>query len=515
MDIPSSYKTRALLPRPLRSALLTGDVGELHLTEIAAKGLSAIQDDPALFKERMSLYGDIALAAWEQVLSPNTGMLCRLDDVVHVLAPDIRRLIEEYTCPWESGDLPDARTMQDAAERADLPTPLRLRILADSRRLAGDIEGAADLYGASIKACPLPETFFRYGDCLAQIGNREGAVDAFRQHLARRPWSVHGLLRLYDVFFEFDTRLIWPEGQGALLIYTWNHADKLDEMLASLAASERHAPAGYPLPLLFALNNGSTDDTDTVLHRWKDRFAGRMSIIRTAVNMGAPAARNWLMSLPEVQACPWAVYLDDDVLLPPDWLGRFGTAMRAYPEAEVYGARVLSRDAAHELQSVDLHLQEPQLAADDQDSDKKSLLHHLNVSTLHNQGYDFGSFTYIRPCVSVTGCVHLFRMEALQEAGPFSLTFSPSQFDDFEHDLRRALQGKLPVYTGHLAIAHVQRSLVNVTRAHMTTVRSHLTALHLLYGPADVRKIVDTDARAAERDMHKKEAELRRAGVLE
>jgi len=514
MEISSAYKTRSLLPRSLRPALLTGDVGEFHLTEIAAKGLTTIQEDPALFRDRALLYGDMVLAAWEQVLSPNTAMLCRLDDVTHVLSPEIRRLLDGYTCPWESGDLPDAQTMAHAAEHAPLPKPLRLRILADSHRLAGELEEAANLYSASAAACPLPETFFRLGDCQAQLGRKEEAREALRRHLALRPWSVHGLLRLYDICFDLDTMLLWPEGQGALLLYTWNHADKLDEMLASLAAAESHAPTDHALPLLFALNNGSTDDTAAVLEKWKERFCQRMTIITTPVNMGAPAARNWLMSLPEVQACAWAVYLDDDVLLPPDWLGRFGTAMRAYPKAEVYGARVLSRNAPHELQSVDLHLQDLQSQPEEEQKEKKVLVTHLNVSTLHNQTFDFGSFTCIRPCVSVTGCVHLFRMKALQEAGPFNLTFSPSQFDDFEHDLRRALQGKLPVYTGHLAIAHVQRSLVNVTRAHMATVRSHLTALQLLYGPADVMTIRTHDARAAERDLHWKEAELRRIGVL-
>lgn len=41
-----------------------------------------------------------------------------------------------------------------------------------------------------------------------------------------------------------------------------------------------------------------------------------MTVINVPVNIGAPAARNWLMKLSDVKACDWAIYLDDDILLP-------------------------------------------------------------------------------------------------------------------------------------------------------------------------------------------------------
>lgn len=514
MNFPSAHKTRAVLPRELRAALLAGDLGELHLTEIAARGLTSIREEPGLIKERTALYADMLLAAWESTFSPNKGSLLRLDDVTRILTPPVRRLLDEYVCPLDPMELPEPEALAQAAEHAALPSAARLRMLADSRRLSGAWEEAAGLYEASAGACPLPETLFRLGDCRALLGEKEAAMDALRRYLAMRPWSVHGLLRLYDIFSGRDAALDWPDGQGALLIYTWNHADKLDEMLESLAAAEKNTPSGKPLPLLFALNNGSTDDTASVLAKWEERFKDRMTVIATPVNMGAPAARNWLMSLPEVNACDWAVYLDDDVLLPPDWLARFGAAMRAYPEADVYGARILSRDKTYEIQNADLHLLEPPSPPDGNKTEKDNTPSHINISTMHSQNFDFGGFSYMRPCASVTGCVHLFRMEALRQSGPFGLVFSPSQFDDFEHDLRMARKGKLPVYTGHLAILHMRRSLVHITRSHMATLCAHMAALQTLHTPADAAAVRALDARVAEQDLLRKEVELRNAGAL-
>ena len=58
------------------------------------------------------------------------------------------------------------------------------------------------------------------------------------------------------------------------------------------------------------------------------------SLLSSAASVAAaPAARNWLMHLPEVREACWAAYIDDDIHLPPDWLPRLGAAAARYPEA--------------------------------------------------------------------------------------------------------------------------------------------------------------------------------------
>ncbi|GKT31009.1 glycosyltransferase, partial [Aduncisulcus paluster] len=77
------------------------------------------------------------------------------------------------------------------------------------------------------------------------------------------------------------------------------------------------------------------------------------------VNVGAAAARNWLMKEPQGMESDFAVYLDDDVEVEPDWISRFGAAVEAYPEAGVWGCKVLDYSVPSVMQSVDLHIIQP------------------------------------------------------------------------------------------------------------------------------------------------------------
>ena len=81
-------------------------------------------------------------------------------------------------------------------------------------------------------------------------------------------------------------------------------------------------------------------------------------------------------------------------------------------------------------------------------------------------GTDYGLFTYTRPCLSVTGCCHMISLEAVEKAGGFDLRYTPSQFDDLDRDLRSALHGMPAIYTGTLAIKHVQHSSLAKSQTH-------------------------------------------------
>lgn len=178
-----------------------------------------------------------------------------------------------------------------------------------------------------------------------------------------------------------------------------------------------------------------------------------MRVVRLPVNVGAPAARNWLLAEEDVRKSDWCAFLDDDILLPRDWLGRMGAAMRAVPGASVYGCRIKDPSGGR-LQAVDLHLRP------DYGQGKDAAPHSApDASDLHLQERgDLGQFDYLRPCLSVTGCCHLFDTRAILEAGGFDIRFSPSQFDDLDLDLRLFRAGGHAVYQGHVPVAHMRRT---------------------------------------------------------
>lgn len=478
--------------------MLCGSCGELHLSSIAESGLASVQDNPGLMQPRLALYADILLAAWEQKACGDASLLLQLDQMLRFLPPLLRSILTAQQDTISDDMLLDPQ----ALARASLPPALRMRVLGDCNRAGGDIEHAAALYRESAALLPLAETLSRLADTHALMGDNDQAVAALMRHLELRPWSVHALLRLHDIVLGLDQPTGLPEGKGAVLLYTWNHADHLDATLRSLCESD----AGASSTEIAVLDNGSSDSTPEVLRAWKDRLGERLCVHVAPVNVGAPAARNWLLNLPAIASCDWVAFSDDDVILPPDWLGHFGTAMRAYPRGGVFGARVVSGANPTELQSVDLHLLDgdnPALPATSGSGRSRFV-----ISDLHHQVADFGTFSYIRPCASVTGCVHLFRMDALKKTGLFSLAFSPSQYDDVEHDLRMCRQGDQPIYTGHLRIRHMQRSSTDASRTRTANVLGNFFKLQTLFSQNEIAEIQEMDGLTAHNDVRTKESRL-------
>lgn len=114
----------------------------------------------------------------------------------------------------------------------------------------------------------------------------------------------------------------------SVLICTWNRAGLLDRTLARLHALR--VPAGIDWELV-VVNNGSADDTETVLDRHADQlplrrvFEPRPGIV-SARNAGLDAARGEIL-----------LWTDDDTLVEPDWLERYLEAFDRFGADLVFG----------------------------------------------------------------------------------------------------------------------------------------------------------------------------------
>jgi len=298
----------------------------------------------------------------------------------------------------------------------------------------------------------------RGGGALRGAGVDAAALPLLRDALAVAPWQASLACVTADLVSGARHALSPPAGPALVLLYTWNKAADLDATLASLFASDLLGAR------VLVLDNGSADATPQVLDAWAAREGERLARLRLPVNIGAPAARNWLAATPEARAAESLVYLDDDVDLPPDWLLRLGAAQKIHPEAGVVGCTVADFQAPHLLQNVAGHLVIPPEASGDRpDLDFQSLTPNpFRLLDAHMQGPDWGLFAHVSPCASVTGCCHLFRRAALDapaaEGGGFALALGPSQYDDFERDLRMCASGRFAVHTGHLKVRHRKRS---------------------------------------------------------
>ncbi len=364
---------------------------------------------------------------------------------------------------------------------------------------------SSDVFGLNNMAHLAASVTLRLGERETAISILAGAVDA-------QPWRVSEAMRLYDLACGLDQKKVPLPGNTAVLLYSFNKADELDATLESLHQSELHAAK------IFMLDNGSSDGTAEVLDKWQSQFGERMVRIDLPVNIGAAAARNWLMQEPQVRECEFAIYLDDDVEVQPDWISRLGAAVEAYPDAGVWGCKVLDHAAPAVMQSVDLHMIQP--VGDEGEGPEVDLSkiapNPFRCSDLHLYLLDSGFFDYMRPCASVTGCCHLFRTQKLLDNGGFSLFLSPSQYDDLEHDLRSCLKGEFPVYQGHLGIRHRKRSgfashTSFVQEGNALGNRYKMQAMH---PRSEILRIMAEEERLLQSDLEKKMQYLVRKGFL-
>ncbi|MDP3427763.1 MAG: glycosyltransferase [Humidesulfovibrio sp.] len=361
----------------------------------------------------------------------------------------------------------------------DIPglAPVAAALRAQASFLRGDTSACLDalaplhntsgpLYGPLFGQGFVPA---RTGLALLAAGEDKAALPHLLRALRAAPWQANLAQVAADAATGLRGELAPLPGPTLVMLYTWNKAADLDATLTSLFASDLNMAGGGARVVV--LDNGSTDSTPQVLDAWAQRAGENLLRVTLPVNIGAPAARNWLAALPEARAAEYLVYLDDDVDLPAhpqgNWLGRLGAALKHYPHAGVVGCKVADHHAPHLLQNVAGHLMIPQEAPEDRpDLAFQSLSPNpFRLCDAHLQGPDWGLFDFISPCASVTGCCHLFRRKALIDssgapaaAGGFSLALGPSQYDDFERDLRMLDSGAKAVYTGHLRVRHRKRS---------------------------------------------------------
>jgi GT2 family glycosyltransferase len=339
----------------------------------------------------------------------------------------------------------------------------------------------------------------RMGLALLAAGKDEDALPLLLTALSRAPWQAGLALATADVLTGARHALAPPPGPALVMLYTWNKAADLDATLASVFASNLATAEGGRAQVL-ALNNGSTDGTGEVLEAWRQR-AGLLRL-DLPVNIGAPAARNWLLATPEAQRAETLIFLDDDVDLPPDWLARLGAGLAALPGAGVAGCKVADHQAPHLLQNVAGQLAfAPDAPPDLPELDFQSLTPNpFRLLDAHLQGPDWGLFDFIAPADSVTGCCHLFPRAAIgapfAEGGGFSLALGPSQYDDFERDLRMLASGRHAAYQGHLRVRHRKRSglAAQGTEAASSNANGNRYKMQTMHPRAEVAGFISAQA---------------------
>ncbi len=394
----------------------------------------------------------------------------------------------------------------EAASRVPVEglSPQHWAVLTARLRAGWAVTRRAPAEALEMLAVPLPGfeawQVLREADCLVRMGRRADAVARLLPLWRALPWHPNLTLALYELAFPLPPAP--PEDRSpAILLYSWNKAAVLEDTLRSLRDTDTgDAP-------IVVLNNGSTDGTAAMLEARQAEWGDRLRIVTLPVNVGAPAARNWLLSLPEAQERDSLVFLDDDLLLTPGWLQTLQSAAAAFPRAGVVGCRILECEPPHAVQCADFFLLPPEDGDRSfADFQEKIFVHGGSMGSL-----DRLLTLHTRPCLSVSGCCHLIRRKTVETCGGFDIRFSPSQFDDLERDLRLTLAGHEIVCAGGAAVRHVQHSSLRqaATRARTAHVFGNKIKLEYLYADNDgVARARETARQRAQRDLLRKVTRL-------
>ncbi|NDV22691.1 glycosyltransferase family 2 protein [Desulfovibrio sp. JC022] len=342
------------------------------------------------------------------------------------------------------------RTALDLVNWNDNLIQLKQRLKTQYNFLYGSPEETfKDLEGLDHNIWSLWQNYMR-SELLLRSGQTEEGTDLLAGLWKNNIWNLNWGQKLHGLLNPIETsNALNRSDEVAILLYSWNNGQLIENTLKNVAASN------IGNARIFALNNGSDDSTGQVINEAQYLFKkGHYKPIHLQVNVGAPAARNWLLAEPEVRKAKWAVFLDDDVELEPNWLEELLATAQAYNNPGAVGCRITSTGTPRSLQSADYHLFPPGNGT----SQIEGLTEHLMVFDSCRNGFDYGQFSYTRPAMHVSGCCHMLNMEAIHQCGDFDVRFNPTQFDDLERDLRATLGGYEHVYAGQLRIGHIQHS---------------------------------------------------------
>jgi len=307
------------------------------------------------------------------------------------------------------------------------------------------VDEASELWPL-IKTEDLTETTLNLAAEIAiKAGNKDEGISLYQKSLAIDPLQKPVASRLQQLISPLiiNNDFLYRK-KVSIYLYTYNKAQFLQATLAALADTEIGNSE------ITVLLNGCTDDSKQVIKTCKELFLSDLNIIELPVNIGAPAARNWLIARDETWQSDYIAFLDDDITMPENWLTTFLSVAETDPQAAVIGGKILFPGKPHRYQYLYRNL-----AIVRQD------LIRTSFATPNNQ-FDNNLYDFVCDTWNVMGCCHLLRTTALKDVPWFDIRFSPSQMDDIAHDFELKLKGYNIKYCGLVSIIHHQNSGVNI-----------------------------------------------------
>ena len=229
-------------------------------------------------------------------------------------------------------------------------------------------------------------------------------------------------------------------------IVTWNSLSFLKRTLESLAASD------YPSEKItvYIANNGSTDGTSEYLDALKKSSPIAIKVVDVPINTGVAVGLNLAISAGNGELI---ARLDDDIILPSNWLQLLVQDLRNRPFAGCVGMKTVSDDDRKALQWA--HEQKyPKWFS-------------------HGDESDVGQTDYLSRVAHVAGCCCLYRRDVMKACGLVDIRYSPTQWDDIDHGTVLYSAGYEILCEGRAHVIHKKTSGLDRSGPGMASARGN------------------------------------------
>lgn len=246
-------------------------------------------------------------------------------------------------------------------------------------------------------------------------------------------------------------------------LVTWNTLPLLRRCLESLATTD------YPAEKIkvYVADNGSTDGTLAYLEELKKSYRFEINLVSLAVNTGAAVGVNFAVAHGKGDL---VARLDDDIVLPANWLKVLVEDLFNRPFAGCVGPKIVNDNPTNTIQCGPYR--------------------HFPVLYGHDDEADLGQANYLSRSTHVRGCCNLYRRDVFARCGMLDLRYSPSQFDDPDHHIALLNAGYEIIYDGRVSVVHKLNSGLGRTSAALANQRNNMGKMFGKWGN-DVFEILE------------------------
>ena len=273
-----------------------------------------------------------------------------------------------------------------------------------------------------------------------------------------------------------DTKICWNIGEKLkfnsndeyptvdLCLVTWNNLSLLKKMIDSLTETD------YPKDRVsvYITDNGSNDGTVEYLKCLEKGYKFKVHPEFLPINSGV----SYGLNLAIIKGTGKLVArLDDDIILPPNWLVDLVKVILKRPYCGMTCPKILNDNSYHSIQSADYVI--------------------YPSHTAHENEVDEGQVDYYSKSSNLRGCCNLYRRDVFENCGLFDIRFNPSQYDDLDHHIAVLSRGYEIIYNGYVNIIHKLNSGLANSDAGLSSFRGNQLKLFGKWG-INIYEILDS-----------------------